>query len=83
MILIFKKTDRWLKNHRKREKKIAETVMGKALITIDKLASLDESEDPRISLIYRIAHSASGLCESNHKDWLIELDKIYKELRGK
>lgn len=76
------KTDKWLKNHRKREKKIASNVMGKALITIDKLISIDEPTDKRLGLIYRIAHSASGLCEANHKNWLDEIDEVYNSLKG-
>ncbi len=72
----------YLKKSRKRERQCARTIKGKALLVIDHLLSLDESEDRRLCQIYRIAHSATGVCLNPHKEWKKDIDDLYDKLKG-
>ena len=69
-----------LEESRKREKSCARTLKGKALLVIDHLLSLNESDDPLLNQIYTIAHSATGVCQGDHKDWIDEIHKTYEKL---
>lgn len=73
---------RELADIRKRERKVVRTLKGKALRTIDMLTCNDDFKDNELlSLIYRIAHSASGVCGNSHEDWQKEIEKTYQSLK--
>jgi len=70
-----------LKEMRKREAKVTRTLMGKALRTIDMLTCNDDFANCELlSLIYRIAHSASGVCLNPHESWREEIHKTYQAI---
>ena len=71
--------ENYLKKHRKRERLCVRTLKGKALFVIDHL--LNESEDKMLRQIYRIAHSATDVCENPHEDWKAETDELYKKFK--
>ena len=53
----------------------------KALRVIDMLiTNTGKEENELLSLIYRISHSASGICNNPHKDWIAEIDSVYDKL---
>uniref|UniRef100_A0A6M3LMP5 Uncharacterized protein n=1 Tax=viral metagenome TaxID=1070528 RepID=A0A6M3LMP5_9ZZZZ len=72
---------KWLAQSRAKEKEVASTIQGKALLTIDHLLSkIDIGEDKLLNQIYMIAHSATGTCGNPHADWKRETAKLYKRL---
>lgn len=71
----------WLKKHRAKERRIARSLRGRALLTIDHLLTNIESDDPFLCKLYSIAHCATGLCDNPHEDWVKELNQTYKELK--
>lgn len=72
--------DDWLAQRRKRKARCASTLQGKALLVIDHL--LSESDDPMLGRIYRIAHTAAGVCNAPHGDWEKEIHNLYEELKS-
>ena len=72
--------DKWLNEHRKRERRCARTLKGKALLVIDHLLTNMGDEDNRICKLYRIAHCATGVCKDPHEDWIEEVHQTYKDL---
>jgi len=72
----------WLKEHRKKESQLVKDIPIKALRVIDMLTCNDDFADNKLlSTIYRVAHSASGICDNKHEVWNEETEKLYKELR--
>lgn len=72
--------DKWLIRHKRRQKLNSKTLKGRALILLDHLLCNDNFEDNKfLCLLYRIAHSASGVCGNKHEDWVVETEKLYKE----
>lgn len=70
-----------LKRMRQKEAEAVKDPKVKALRVIDMLTCNDEFEDNKLlSTIYRVAHSASGICGNPHQDWRQEIDKLYNEL---
>jgi len=58
----------------------------RALLLIDHILSNIGDEDPLLSRLYTIAHSAHGECPNPHEDWVKETEDTYKamcELNGK
>ena len=74
--------DKWLLGCRKREKRCARTLKGRALLVIDHLLAEVESEDKLLSVLYCIAHSATDVCENEHLDWKLETEELYQKLIG-
>ena len=72
--------DDWLAQHRSREARCARTLKGKALLVIDHL--LSESDDPMLGRIYRIAHTAAGVCNAPHKGWEKEIHDLYDKFQS-
>ena len=74
-------TKKWLREHRAKEHQLVRSCPIKALRVIDMLTCNDDFSDNKLlSTIYRVAHSASGICDNPHKDWREETNKLYKEL---
>ena len=70
----------WLQKARYREKLCARTLKGKALLCIDHILSVLESEDPLLNKFYRMAHCATGVCGNPHEDWVKEIEETYQKL---
>ncbi len=65
---------------KRREGKASRTLKGKALCLIDMLTCNDDfSDNELLSLIYRIAHSAAGVCGNPHEDWQEEIHRLYRK----
>lgn len=75
------KTQKWLEAYRKREKRCARDLKCRALLCIDHLIPEFEST-PLLDKIYRIAHSATDVCDADHEDWVKEINETYKKLKG-
>ena len=74
--------DRELAQIRARETKAVKDPRVKALRVIDMLTCDDEFADNKLlSTIYRVAHSASGICGNAHEDWQQEAAKLYDSLK--
>lgn len=72
--------DKWLKEYRRRQKQNSKTLKGRALILLDHLLCNDSfGDDKFLCLLYRIAHSTSGVCDNKHEDWVMEIERLYKE----
>ena len=53
----------------------------KALRVIDMLTCNDEFENNKLlGVIYRVAHSASGICDNEHEEWQKETQELYENL---
>jgi len=53
----------------------------KALRVIDMLTCNDEYENNKLlSDIYKVAHSASGICDNEHEEWQKETRELYEAL---
>lgn len=66
---------------RAREAEAVKDPRVKALRVIDMLTCNDEFEnDKLLSAIYKVAHSASGICENPHEAWQKETADLYERL---
>ena len=75
---------KWLREHRKKEKQLVKDPKIKALRVIDMLTCNDDfAEDKLLSTIYRVAHSACGICDNEHEDWQGQTEELYLELRDR
>lgn len=75
--------EKWLEEHRGKERDLVKDPRVKALQVIDMLTCNDEFGNSKLlSTIYRVAHSATGICDNKHEDWLAETEKLYGELKG-
>lgn len=70
----------WLAKHRKRRRRCAKTLKGKALICIDAILSNSASDEPLLGLLYRLAHCATGVCLNPHKKWVAEVNDTYDKI---
>jgi len=64
-----------------RRDRCAQTLQGRALLTIDHILSELESEDKLLEKLYRIAHCATGVCPNPHEDWVKELEEDCEKLK--
>ena len=70
-----------LERIRQREADAVKDPRVKALRVIDMLTCNDEFENDKLLRgMYKVAHSASGICDNEHEDWRQETNKLYKEL---
>ena len=70
-----------LKKLQIRERKVVRNPRVKALCVIDMLLTNECSDDKLMSLIYKIAHSAAGICDNPHEDWKKETQTLYRRLK--
>ena len=64
------------------EKETVKDPKVKALCVIDMLTCNDDFGDHKLlSTIYRVAHSASGICGNEHQDWQKETQMLYRKLK--
>lgn len=55
----------------------------KALITIEKIASInnEDEKNPVLNDIYKIAHAYTGSCKNPHDDWKKEGEELSEKLK--
>jgi len=71
-----------LKEIQKRERRLIRNPKVKALLVIDMLLiNVDCGDDKLLSTIYKIAHSASGICGNPHEDWKQKTQTLYRRLK--
>lgn len=81
-ITVATKSKEWLKTHRAKERKLVKDPKVKALRLIDMLTCNDDyANNELLTIIYKIAHSAHGICGNPHDDWKQEMDDLYKRLK--
>ena len=70
-----------LERLREAERICAQTPQGKALLVMDHILTVIDTRDPFLNTLYKIAHSATGVCGNPHEDWKRETNELYDKIK--